>query len=274
MFNQEYDLNLSDEHFRKISHLAYQLTGIRLHDKKDLVKSRLMKRIRALGLRGFSEYMEYLESDLLQRELPIMLDVLTTNKTNFFREPKHFEFLRQRVIPEMEKLKRMRIWSAGCSSGEEPFSIAITLIEGISDISRWDIKILATDISLRMLAIAREATYELLKLENIPHEIISKYFSRSKGESGICYKVKDEIRSMVRFARLNLMESWPMKGPFDVIFCRNVMIYFDDPTRERLINRFWRLLRPGGYLFVGHSESLTSLEHPFQYVQPAVYRKI
>ncbi|HEX30386.1 TPA: methyltransferase domain-containing protein [Candidatus Poribacteria bacterium] len=274
MFNQEYDLNLSDEHFRKISHLAYQLTGIRLHDKKDLVKSRLMKRIRALGLRGFSEYMEYLESDLLQRELPIMLDVLTTNKTNFFREPKHFEFLRQRVIPEMEKLKRMRIWSAGCSSGEEPFSIAITLIEGISDISRWDIKILATDISLRMLAIAREATYELLKLENIPHEIISKYFSRSKGESGICYKVKDEIRSMVRFARLNLMESWPMKGPFDVIFCRNVMIYFDDPTRERLVNRFWRLLRPGGYLFVGHSESLTSLEHPFQYVQPAVYRKI
>ena len=267
------DLNLSETHFREIKSLLYRMAGIQLHDKKDLVKTRLMKRMKTLGMRNFSDYMEYLKRDSSRRELAAMVDVLTTNKTSFFREPKHFEFLRRSILPELKDIRRIRIWSAGCSSGEEPFSIAITLRESISDISRWDIKILATDISARMLAIAREAKYDSSKLEGVPSQILNRYFTRIKSGSSEIYRVNDDVRSMVQFARLNLMSRWPMKGPFDLIFCRNVMIYFDNPTRERLIHRFWELLKPGGYLFVGHSESLAPLEHRFQYIQPAIYRK-
>jgi len=266
-------LELSETQFNKISQLIYQLCGINLHDgKQELVKSRLMKRLRALGMGSFEQYMEHVESDESKSELTSMIDVLTTNKTSFFREPQHFDYLSQKILPRLMH-PRIRFWSAGCSSGEEPFSIAILLKEEISDIDRRDAQILATDISTRMLEKAREAVYEQEKLRNISPQLLQKHFACIRSKSPRTYQVKDNVRAMVRLARLNLMAAWPMKGTFDVIFCRNVMIYFDKPTRQELVRRFWELLKPGGYLFVGHSESLATLSYKFRYVQPAVYVK-
>jgi chemotaxis protein methyltransferase CheR len=201
-----------------------------------------------------------------------MMDVLTTNKTSFLREPKHFDYLCGHIVPGL-KNRKIRIWSAGCSSGEEPYSVAILLNETIQDLSRWDISILATDLSSRMLDHARRGTYDGDHLREVPPMLISKYFTCVETNPVRRYRVIESLRRLVRFARLNLMGEWPMKGPFDVIFCRNVMIYFDKPSQERLIDRFWGLLRPEGVLFIGHAESLAGSHHKFRYVQPAVYVK-
>jgi chemotaxis protein methyltransferase CheR len=266
-------LELSEPQFEKISSLTHQLCGINLHNsKKELVKSRLMKRLRSLEIGNFEQYMKYLESDKSGQELISMIDVLTTNKTSFFREPQHFDYLRQKILPRLCSGK-IRFWSAGCSSGEEPFSIAILLHEEIPKIDRRNVRILATDISTQILKKAREAIYKQEALRNIPLQLLQKYFTCVWAKHPRRYQVRDKVRAIVQFARLNLMDSWPMKGPFDVIFCRNVMIYFDKLIQQSLVNRFWKLLKPGGYLFVGHSESLAALSHEFHYVQPAVYVK-
>ncbi len=264
-------LELSEAQFEKISRVVYRLCGINLrHGKEELVKARLTKRLRALKLGSFEEYMKYLERDRSGQELAIMIDTLTTNKTSFFRESQHFEYLRQRVLPGLTS-DRIRFWSAGCSSGEEPFSLAIVLREALPEVDQRDVRILATDISEDMLETARAAVYEEEKLGDVPAQLLQKYFTRVSHKPVRKYRVKDEVRGLVRLAKLNLIESWPIRGPFDAIFCRNVMIYFDQPTRERLVQRFWELLRPGGHLFVGHSESLRASQHQFAYVQPAVY---
>ncbi|NWF92203.1 MAG: protein-glutamate O-methyltransferase [Syntrophaceae bacterium] len=266
-------VKLEKEQFERISQLVYHLAGIHLHaGKQELVNARLTKRLRALGLKNFDAYMEYLESGSHQGELVAMIEAMTTNKTSFFRESQHFDYLRERILPEL-KARRIRIWSAGCSSGEEPYSIAIVLNEAIQNISLWDISILATDLSTRMLARARKGVYEINQLREVPAVLVSKYFTCVETNPVRRYQVNESIRRHVHFARLNLMEAWPMRGPFDLIFCRNVMIYFDKPTQGRLVNRFWKLLKPGGYLFVGHSESLTGSPHKFRYVQPAIYMK-
>jgi chemotaxis protein methyltransferase CheR len=249
------------------------LCGINLvPGKEGLVKTRLTKRLRALGLKNFEAYLRFLEEN--PAEITTMVDFLTTNKTNFFREIHHFHYLRDVFLPAYKERRcSMRLWSAGCSSGEEAYSLAILLYEEFPDRARWDIRILATDISTRMLQKAREACYEEDAIQEVPGLWRQKYLlCRGNRESRI-YQIKDEVRSMVRLARLNLMDHWPMKGPFDVIFCRNVMIYFDKPTQEKLVNRFWDLLAPGGLLLVGHSESLTTFPHKFHYAQPAVYVK-
>lgn len=264
---------LTDAQFDAIRTMLYRLCGIHLSSgKEQLVKSRLMKRLRTLGLYNFREYLSHLENDASGGELIYMIDALATNKTDFFREMQHFEYLRRHILPEMRG-DSMRFWSAGCSSGEEPFSLAIVLREEITDIDRKDIRILATDISTKMLKIAAEAVYSREVLDDVPKTILNKCFAVVPGSSPLLYRVNDAVRYLVRFARLNLMDSWPMHGPFDMIFCRNVMIYFDDETRRMLIHRFYNVLRPGGYLFVGHSESLAALTHEFHYVQPAIYRK-
>lgn len=201
-----------------------------------------------------------------------MIDALTTHKTNFFREPEHFEFLRSKALPTI-KSDRIRIWSAGCSSGEEPFTIAITLLEELPDNHHMDVRILATDISITVLEKARQAEYEEDILGEVKPLVLQKYFTCARFKKPRIYRLNPNAKSLVKFAQLNLMSEWPMKGPFDIIFCRNVMIYFDKPTQYRLIQRFGQLLRKGGYLFVGHSESLAVLSHPFHYVQPAVYVK-
>ncbi len=266
-------IQLKKIQFEKISQLVHQMTGINLPPgKHELVRARLTKRLRALGLKSFDTYMEHLEHAPPEGELVIMIEAMTTNKTNFFREPQHFGYLCRRILPVLTT-RKIRVWSAGCSSGEEPYTTAILLHETIADHSLWDIRILATDLSSRMIAHARKGIYDINHLRDVPPLLISKYFTCVETKPVRRYQVIEMLRHRVHFARLNLMDEWPMRGPFDVIFCRNVMIYFDKATQEQLVNRFWKFLKPGGYLFVGHSESLTGSPHKFRYVQPAIYMK-
>jgi chemotaxis protein methyltransferase CheR len=202
-----------------------------------------------LGPKSLDAYMEYRYGNP-EGELTALVDVMTTNKTNFFREPQHFDYLCRQVLPKLRD-RKIRLWSAGCSSGEEPYSIAILLHDRIPDLALWDFRILATDLSNRMLDRAQKGIYEQ-SCRDVPPLLISKYFKCVESKPARRYQVIERLRRQVHFARLNLIGEWPMRGPFDVIFCRNVMIYFDKPTQEQLVNRFWNLLKPGGHLFVGY----------------------
>jgi chemotaxis protein methyltransferase CheR len=269
-----YSLKLSSRQFDIISRLVYQVSGIDLHEgKEELVKARLIKRLRHLKIFGFDRYLKYLANDKSGSEIRAMVDVLTTNKTNFFRESEHLDYLRDEIITGLGN-DEIRLWSAGCSSGEEPYSIAITLCEAIPDIGKCDIKILATDISDRMMEQARQGLYGEDTLKGMPPQLKRKYFQKAEAGIGHRYRVVPLLQSIVCFAKLNLMDEWPMRGLFDVIFCRNVMIYFDKQTQEKLVKRFWSQLRAGGYLMVGHSESLTFMAHDYRYIKPAVYQKV
>jgi len=274
----EQSIALTESQFERISRWVKELCGINLHTgKKELVKARLGKLMRQKGCSGFEEYLDLVEGDASGDELTAMLDALSTNLTYFFREPAHFNHLREVTIPQIVarqgRVGRLRVWSAGCSSGEEPYSIAITLCEAIPGIELWDAKVLATDLSTRMLSRAREGVYEKRRFKDVSPAILSKYFDGVQARPQRLYRVKSSVRQMVHFARLNLMDPWPMRGPFDVIFCRNVMIYFDKETQGRLVNRYYDLLAPGGTLFIGHSESLTGVKHSFKYIRPTVYAK-
>lgn len=261
--------------FNKISQILYDYSGIRLTSgKEELVRSRLMKRLRALGINSFRNYLRYVKDDRTSQELYVMIDSLTTNKTSFFREKQHFDYLRKQILPELKKRATgVRLWSAGCSSGEEPYSIAMLLLEDWPQLHSSNVRILATDISTRILEKARTGEYEKENLQDVPASYLSSHFHRICSDTVQIYRIRDNIKKMVHFARLNLMDEWPMKGPFDVIFCRNVMIYFDNATQARLIQKFYNLLTPGGHLFVGHSESLVANSCGFRYVQPATYSK-
>lgn len=264
---------LTDSQFRRISAIVYQFCGIDLKDGKEaLVRARLMKRLRAIGVMSIDDYMKLVESPQGEAELSQMIDAMTTNKTSFFREIGHFDFFRQTIIPKFDK-RPLRFWSAACSSGEEPYSLAMLLHEHVTDINKKDIRILATDISMRMLEKARRAVYSEATVQDIPAPYLHKYFCKIPHGMSPGYRISDKVQSMVRLANLNLMGHWPMKGPFQVIFCRNVMIYFDRSTQQDLVGRFWNLLETGGYLFVGHSEGLSGITHRFQYVKPAIYQK-
>ncbi|CAB1059686.1 Chemotaxis protein methyltransferase CheR (EC [Olavius sp. associated proteobacterium Delta 1] len=266
-------MQLSSKDFHRISEIVYRSCGINLKPGKEaLVRSRLMKRLRAQRIFGVQAYLDYIESPDGSHELALFIDAMTTNKTSFFRESEHFNYLRDHVLPGLTS-HRLRFWSAACSSGEEPYTLAIWLKEHMPDIDKKDALILATDISKRMLEKAHLAVYPANTLKSLPSPQFKKYFNRLNGQDAGSYRITDEVRKMVRLAWLNLMESWPMKGPFNVIFCRNVMIYFDRPTQQQLINRFWELLEPGGFLFVGHSEGLSAINHKFRYMRPATYRK-
>lgn len=264
---------LSDRQFRKVSDLVYRECGITLkRGKEALVRARLTKRLRVLKMEGFSQYLRYLESDNGREELGLMVDVMTTNKTSFFREMAHFDFLGETLLPKLTG-RRLRFWSAACSSGEEPFSLAMFLLDRMPGLGSRDVKILATDISPTILEKASKATYEEGVLLDLPSIFMRKYFVKVGNENPHTYQMNDDVRRMVRIARLNLLHPWPMKGPFNIIFCRNVMIYFDRPTQQKLVNRFYDILEPGGHLFVGHSEGLSGVKHKFRYVRPAIYLK-
>ncbi len=266
--------DLNHRQFDAISQLIYTKCGISLKKGKEaLVRARLMKRLRALKLKTIDEYMVLLDSDQGDREIGTLIDVMTTNKTSFFREAAHFDFLADTVVPNMRS-RKMRLWSAACSSGEEPYTLAMVLRESIPQIDRADVLILATDISNEMLAIARQGAYSQERTADIPRALRQRYFQHSRRSGENRFQVSNDLKKLVRFGALNLMHTWPMKGPFNAIFCRNVMIYFDRPTQQALINRFWGLLEPGGYLFVGHSEGLSGVKHRFQYTKPAVYKKM
>jgi chemotaxis protein methyltransferase CheR len=274
------EMMLGEEEFRQISDLVYEHCGINLHDgKKELVRARLAKRLREGHFQTFSNYIQHVLEDPTGREFSLLVDSLSTNLTKFFREEQHFEFLRRRFLPWLLESKRrrrdfrIRGWSAGCSSGEEPYSLAITLLEAMGGQGRWDVKLLATDVSTRMLERARKGLYDRQRVEPIAPPLRDKYLCRRHESDEEVYEVRDSLRSVVVLHYLNLMRDWPVKGPIDFVFCRNVMIYFDKPTQERLVQRFHDLLAPGGMLFTGHSESLTGIRHQFRYVQPTIYAK-
>lgn len=256
--------------------MVRSVCGIDLHEgKKELIKARLNKRLRKLQLRTFAEYIDYLRHDETGAELTAMLDAISTNLTSFFREDDHFAYLTNKIIPTFNEAagKPIRVWSAGCSSGEEPYSIAITLLESLSGSAKKDVKILATDISTRILVRAKQGIYDAERLKTVSLQLRKKYFRPARTDFKGLFEVKEELRNMIHFARLNLMENWPMRGPLNVIFCRNVMIYFNKATQARLVERFFEILAPGGILFIGHSESLTGARHKFRYVEPTVYQK-
>jgi len=264
---------LTESQFQRICGLVYNTSGINLKKGKEaLVRARLMKRLRALGSRNVCEYLNLIESDSGAGELDSLIDAMTTNKTGFFREIEHFHYLRDTILPGLNG-QRLRFWSAACSSGEEPYSLAMLLRENLLNIADRDVLILATDISRQMLEKARRGVYSQQAILSEAAKKYRKYFTKLRNDDDHHCQVVQEVRDLVRLAWLNLLERWPMKGPFNVIFCRNAMIYFDRPTRQRLIDRFWELIAPGGYLFVGHSEGLSGLKHRFEYVKPAIYRK-
>ena len=274
------EVTLSDSDFRMISDIVYKHCGINLHEgKKELVRARLAKRLRLGNFRTFPEYMKHVLADKTGNEFSMLIDSLSTNLTSFFREGRHFEFLRERFLPPLIDRKRkamdkkVRVWSAGCSSGEEPYSIAITLLEAVEGGERWDLKVLATDISTSVLEHAKEGLYDEERVAPVSLMQRNKYLiSRSVGGQKM-FEVNGQVKSCVVFRYLNLMGQWPIKPPIDFIFCRNVMIYFDKPTQQRLIGRYWEMLESGGVLFTGHSESLTGIEHKFKYVEPTIYMK-
>jgi chemotaxis protein methyltransferase CheR len=269
------EFSLKEDEYQRFCTLIYDESGIALGKQKhSLLASRLSKRLRDLGLATFTEYYEIVTGDRTSEEVTRMLDLISTNKTDFFREPKHFDFLRQQILPELEGAKSIRIWSSACSTGEEPYTIAMTLCDGIRSLAQWDIKILASDLSTCALAKATSGTYDEERVRSVPIETIKQHFLRGHGDSAGLIKVKSHLASMIKFQRMNLMDDhFPIKTPLDLIFCRNVMIYFDQATQGRLVNKFHHYLKPGGYLFIGHSESLQWVKHPFETVAPTIFRK-
>ena len=272
-----YELKNSD--FEKISKLIYEQCGINLHEgKRELVKARLVKRLHAGNYKSFSDYCQYVTTIEGTDELIAMIDSISTNLTSFFREESHFVRLRLIISSILEKngsrslTDRFKVWSAGCSTGEEPYTLAIT-IKDVAGQKPLETMILATDISTKVLRIAEAGIYPQEKIKNIPIPILKKYFQIGSGHSEGHYRVKSEIKSMIDFQRFNLMHNFTAQAHFDIIFCRNVMIYFDKQTQGVLVNKFYDSLRNGGYFFVGHSESLTGLKHQFNYIEPSVYQK-
>jgi len=266
------DIELTAAQFARITTLLFDHAGIRMREGKEgLVRARLAKRVRALRLADFDAYLTLVQSESSKSEFVEMIDALTTNKTSFLREASHFEFLRDHVLPALHG--DVRIWSAGCSTGEEAYTLAMLLLDAYPDAVRRA-KILATDINHHVLAHAKSGRYSTDVMSDVPARWLQKYWTHDNAaDGGIGYMAKPNLGALIHFGKLNLMQRWPMKGPFDAILCRNVMIYFEKATQQQLIQRYWELLRPGGYLFVGHSESLTGLSHQFRYVQPAVYVK-
>lgn len=265
---------MSRSTFQRFRALIYRLSGISLGEGKEgLIRSRVSKRMRALGLADYDEYLDRVVGDSSGDEIIHLLDVISTNVTSFFREEVHFQFLARLARGwAAENRGRLRLWSAACSSGEEPYSMAMSIL-GATDGRLLDLKILATDLSTRALERGHAGLYTPEKIAAVPRETRDRYFDRDVRHPSL-YRVGPDLRRVVTFARLNLSEPpFPMSGPFDAIFCRNVMIYFDAEVRRRLLIQMQRLLRPGGHLFVGHSESLSGLTAGLRSVQASVYVK-
>ncbi len=277
-------MDLSHRDFNRLGQYIYTTLGIKMPEvKRTMLTGRLAKRLRALELKSFSEYCDFLfSSEGQEQELVHLIDAVTTNKTDFFREPDHFEYLNGRALPELIRTrnagvkKSLKVWSAGCSTGEEPYTLAMVLSEFSatnSDLG-FRFEILATDISCKVLEVARRAIYPQDRIQPIPAPLRKKYLLKSRDKRKNLVRMAPEIRSRVAFGRLNFMDQeFGLRDPLEVIFCRNVMIYFDKATQERLLKKFCRFLQPGGYLFLGHSESLHGYDIPLIQMAPTVYRK-
>jgi len=275
---------MSDQDFLRLSHLIESTIGIRMpRSKKLMIESRLLRRMRVLGLRSHHEYCEHLTSpQMFDNELVHFLDLATTNKTSFFREPEHFVFLEQRVLPTLLREQRRtgvhpcRLWSAGCSSGQEVYTLAMVAAQFFAAAHESvELEVLGTDVSRRVLAQAREATYPEDELGPVPFELRSRFFLKSKDRARRLVRVAPEIRSRTRFAHLNLMGEQSAGGrPFDVIFCRNVLIYFERERQQAIVGRLCRELAPNGVLFVGLSENLHGLDLPLRTIGRSVYARV
>ncbi len=264
--------------FDRLRGLVRRHTGISLSElKQDMVYRRLSPRLKELGLTSFGEYCQRL-SESNSEELEQFTNAITTNLTAFFREPHHFEYLANIALPELIAKKapsrRLRIWSAGCSSGEEAYSLAMIVQESLLDSAGWDVRILATDIDSNMLTKARQGIYSQERVQDLSQERLQRLFLKGRGSHRGMVKVVPQLRSLVHFKRLNLLHEWPMRGPFDIIFCRNVVIYFDKETKCAMFDRFAELMSHGNHLFIGHSESLFRLSDRFQLVHKTIYRKV
>lgn len=275
--SRDSEFKFTDRDFSFIRRLVGETTGIVLTDaKRNMVYSRLARRLRALGLNDFSSYLDLLKSED-EVELVNFINAITTNLTSFFREMHHFDYLRNTVIPELVKAhntdRRIRVWSAGCSTGEEPYSLAITLKESIPDIGGWDVKILATDLDTNVVQKASHGVYSTDRVDGLPKPVVHKWFLRGKGSHADSVKVHPELQDLITFKQLNLMHSWPFKGPFDLVFCRNVIIYFNKDTQKTLVDRYADMLIPGGHLFLGHSESLFKVSDRFKLIGNTIYQR-
>jgi chemotaxis protein methyltransferase CheR len=272
-----HEFEFTDSEFRRLRELVHARTGIALSDhKRELVYGRLARRLRKLKLASFAEYCQLVEgSD--SEELQELTNAITTNLTSFFRENHHFEQLAAETLPQIESkraaARRMRIWSAACSTGEEPYSLAVVLRETLGHLSNWDIKILATDIDSKVVATASEGTYASERFQGISSERVKNWFPQIPGRPGF-HAASAELKALITFRRLNLLEAWPMKGPFDAIFCRNVVIYFDKATQRTLFDRMADMQDPGGWLFIGHSENLHNVTRRYKLVGRTVYRRV
>ena len=272
------EFSLTEEDFETIRRLVYDNTGIKLSEaKKNMIYGRLVKRLRQLQLTTFKEYCEFLarpDGD----EMGDFINSVTTNLTSFFREMHHFDYLRDVVLPELMNKRsadrRIRIWSAGCSTGEEPYSLAMTVKDVVPDNAGWDVKILATDLDTSVLETGRRGVYGEERVQSLPRSVLSRWFYRGGGDNKGLVKVSSELMAMIHFKQLNLMGPWPMKNTVDVLFCRNVVIYFDKPTQSRLFDRYADMLAPDGYLFIGHSETLFKVSNRFKLLGKTVYQKI
>jgi chemotaxis protein methyltransferase CheR len=265
---------LTKQEFEEIRKFIYDQAGIDLHaGKEDLVAVRLGKKLAAAGLKSYQEYFRMVKADRSGNLLTEMIDALTTNFTGFMREPVHFEFLKKTILPAVAQRQRIDIWSAACSTGEEPYSIAFVALETLGARGGQQLRILASDISTKVLAFAREGLYSQERTGGIPPDWQRKYLAREAGAGDAAWRIRSEVRRMVEFQRMNLMEPLRHGRSCPVIFLRNVMIYFDRATQEGLVKRLTEHLEPGGYLLIGHSESLTGMNLGLDYVAPATYRK-
>jgi len=266
--------------FSKFQQLIYREAGIWLAiHKHALLTGRLARRLRLLGLKNMQEYYQLVTQPDQQHERAVMIDCITTNETHFFREPRHFDYLERQVFPKWqqeaaagERVMRLRVWSAGCSTGEEPYSLAMLLLKNFPESKGWDIEVLGTDISTRVLEKARVATYPIEKSKDIPGEYLRAYMLKGRGDHKAMMKVSPELHRVVRFARVNLhADSYPVLGSFDLIFCRNVLIYFDQESKIKVISGILRHLSPLGLLFVGHSEHLGGIAPSLKTVAPTIH---
>lgn len=268
----------TDQNFQNLRRIVREHTGISLTEaKRELVYSRLSRRLRKLNLKGFDEYTELLKTDD-QGELTEFTNAITTNLTSFFREVHHFDYLAQTILPgileHQRHSARLRVWSAGCSTGEEPYSIAIILSEVLPRIQEWDVRILATDLDSNVVAHAADGVYAQERIKGLSQQRMRRWFRKGKGANEGKVRVVPELREIVSFRQLNLMHPWPMNGPFDIIFCRNVVIYFDKDTQRVLFDRFAELVDEQGHLFVGHSESLFNVTDRFRLIGKTIYRRV
>ncbi|HEY4446633.1 MAG TPA: protein-glutamate O-methyltransferase [Steroidobacteraceae bacterium] len=272
-----HEFELTDVEFGRLREIVHARTGIALSEaKRELVYGRLARRLRKLKLASFAEYCELVERTGSE-ELQELTNAITTNLTSFFRENYHFEQLGAEVLPQVaakrSATRRMRLWSAGCSTGEEPYSVAVVLREGLARLPDWDIKLLATDIDSKVVATAAEGEYAADRFKGVSADRVRNWFPPVAARPRFCAASAD-LKALITFKQLNLLDPWPMKGPFDVIFCRNVVIYFDKATQRGLFDRMADLQEPGGWLFIGHSENLLSVTRRYKLVGRTVYRRV